>query len=106
MSSPAPASRASVPARIQDILPQVLQTLDRASRHAVDAAAWRAAAGATLAAHSAPANFHDGRLTVHVDRPGPLFLLHMKQREVLRALQQHVGPGVVRELRFRAGSLA
>ena len=104
MLSPAPASRASGPARIQDVIPQVLQTLDRSSRHTVDAAAWRAVAGPALAAHSAPAEFHDGRLTVHVDHPGHLFLLHLKQREVLRAMQQRLGPGVVQEVRFRAGA--
>ena len=100
-----PASRASVPARIQDVIPQVLQTLGHASRRTVDMAVWQAVAGPSLAAHSAPADFHNGRLTVHVDRPGHLFLLHLKQRELLRAVQQCLGDGAVQELRFRAGSL-
>ena len=106
MSAPAPTARASLPARIQDVLPQVLQALGQSSRRTVDADMWRAVAGVALAAHSTPADFHDGRLIVHVDRPGHLFLLHLKQRELLRGLQQRLGPGVVQALRFRAGSLA
>ena len=104
MLPPPPAARASVPARIQDVIPQVLQTLDHSSRRTVDVEMWQAVAGPALAAHSTPVDFHDGRLTVHVNRPGHLFLLHLKQRELLQALQQHLGPGVVQALRFRAGA--
>lgn len=98
-------SDASTPARIQDVLLPVLRSLEPSSQPTVDATTWRTVAGTVLAAHSAPAAFKDGRLTVHVEKPGHLFLLHLKRRGLLQALQQRLGPGTVKELRFRAGAL-
>ena len=101
-----PASASGTPTPIRTVVTTVLHGLDRSSRPAVDAETWQAVAGAALAAHSAPAAFHDGQLIVHVERAAHLFLLHLKHRELLHRLQQRLGAGVVQELRFRVGQLS
>ena len=94
----------STPTPLHDVIQHILHTLSGETHGTVDQAAWQAVAGAALAAHSSPASFRNGQLTVHVDRPGHLFLLHLKHRELLQRLQQHAGPGAVQALRFRLGA--
>ncbi len=99
-----PSPSAASPTPITTIMAQVLEKLRRSQQTQVDIAAWRAIAGHTLAAHSAPETCQQGRLTVRVDRPAALFVLHLKRRALLRQLQQRLGADVVAELSFRLGS--
>ena len=91
---------------INAVMVQVLEQLRHSQQHTVDLATWRNIAGLALAAHSTPETCEHGRLTVRVDRPGPFFLLHLKRRDLLRRLQQRLGPGAIEELAFRLGPRA
>ena len=48
---------------------------------------WKRLVGRALAAHSRPVSFRQGRLVVHVDRPGDGFTLSYQRTRLLEQLQ-------------------
>ena len=102
---PPPQSMAApgAPTPINTVMTHVLEQLQQAQQHAVNAELWRQVVGPALAVHSAPTACHGGRLTVRVDRPGPLFLLHLKRRDVLQRLEERMGRRIIEELCLQLG---
>lgn len=61
---------------------------------------WAEAVGAVIAQHCVPATLASGVLTVRCDGPDWRAALSAKQAEVLRRLQQALGPTTVRRISF------
>jgi len=62
---------------------------------------WEDLVGAAVAAHSRPVSLVRGRLVVAVDQPGWAAQLGWLSDDVLRRLDEALGPGVVTELVVR-----
>lgn len=68
-------------------------------------AAWNAAAGADVAAHSQVAGLRRGVLEVTVDNAVLMQeLAHFRKRSLLEALRRHLPGLTLTDLRFRAGA--
>jgi len=65
--------------------------------------AWPEVVGELAAAHSRPAAFRKGLLTVATDSPAWAQELDFLKVEIQERLDRLLGPGVVAELRFKAG---
>ena len=65
---------------------------------------WKRIVGTALAAHTKPVGLRQGRLVIHVDRPGESFSLSFQKAQVLERVHG-VAPGKVTGLIVRAGSL-
>lgn len=66
-------------------------------------AAWRAIVGDFLATHSQPDTIQRGMLTVRILQPAVHHSLMMEKPRILARLKQKLGPGSVRDIRFRHG---
>ena len=64
---------------------------------------WPEVVGAEAAAHSRPAAFRQGRLTVFCDAPAWAHELTFLGEEIRHRLDELLGGGVVKELRFKSG---
>ena len=65
---------------------------------------WPRIVGKDLARHTKPVSARNGRLVIHVDRPGDNFSLRYQRQRVLERAQALTG-GKVTELVIRAGSV-
>jgi predicted nucleic acid-binding Zn ribbon protein len=87
---------------ISSILPALLERLGLAK----DVKGWRAIpewpaiAGDRVARHSRAVSFRDGTLHVEVEGSAWMQELGFLKPELLRNLDRHLGPGVVRDVRF------
>ena len=68
--------------------------------------AWPDLAGEHIRAHTQAEAVRDGVLLVAADTPAWAQELHMRRGELLARLAAQIGPGVIREIHFRSGSLA
>ena len=92
-------------ADLGSLLEGVLANLDLRTRFREHLAvmAWPEIAGGTVAAHSEAEAVRDGVLLVATDSPAWAHELQMRQQELLRILADRLGPGVIRQIHFRAG---
>ncbi len=65
---------------------------------------WPSIVGKGLAAHTKPVSVRNGRLTVHVDRPGDNFTLSYQRTQVLERVREFT-QCTVTELVIRAGKV-
>ena len=69
-------------------------------------AAWPDAVGPAVAAATRPVGLRDGTATVEVDGPEWATQLRYLEEQLVRALTERVGPGVVERLRFQVARRA
>ena len=65
--------------------------------------AWRTAAGDFIAKHSVPENVQRGVLTVKVGQSSVHHALMMEKPVLLRKLNETLGKGKIKDIRFRHG---
>lgn len=95
-----------IPARdIADVVAKVVKDLRLTDRMALDNVqnAWRSAAGEFIAKHSQPENVQRGVLTVKVAQSSVHHALMMEKPVLLRKLNEHLGKGKIKDIRFRHG---
>ena len=102
-SEGAHARRGEAPLR--RLLEGVLANLDLRGqfREHLAVLAWPGVAGKVVAAHAQAEGVRDGVLMVATDTPAWAQELQMRRRALLERLAAEVGPGVIREIHFRAG---
>jgi hypothetical protein len=75
----------------------------RGVRRAEAVVLWRRVVGPEVAAFARAVTLQHGTLVVDVPDPETALHLGLQRHHVLRAYAEHLGPGVVREIRFRVG---
>lgn len=94
--------RGGKPERIGTFLPPVLHRLGIAGRirEQTSLRAWRDAVGEMIARRTETLAIRDGVLWVAVDGSSWMQELAARRREILARLAEHVGPGVIRDVRL------
>jgi predicted nucleic acid-binding Zn ribbon protein len=90
------------------LLEGVLANMDLQSRFREHLAvmAWPQIVGAVIGAHTRAETVRDGVLIVATDTAAWAQELHMRRRDLVARVAQQVGPGLIREIHFRSGSVA
>lgn len=95
-----------IPAKdISDVLSKLMKDLRLTDRMQLDHVmnAWRSAAGDFIAKHSVPENVQRGVLTVKVGQSSVHHALMMEKPVLLRKLNEALGKGKIKDIRFRHG---
>ncbi len=90
---------------IGDVLAKVMKELGMKDRLQFEdvLAAWRSVAGDFIGKNSQPDNYARGTLTVRLLQPSIHHALMMEKASLIKRLNEHLGAGVVRDIRFRHG---
>ena len=90
---------------LREFLPAILHEWKLDERMRLDDAApvWRRIVGDFIAKQTAPDALKRGILTVRVLQPMIHHTLAQQKPSLLKKLQDHFGPGIVKDIRFRHG---
>lgn len=90
---------------VGNVLDKVVKELGLSDRMQLEevTAAWRQAAGDFIARQAMPDSCARGVLTVKVTQPSVHYALNMEKARLLEKLNQSLGRGRIKEIRFRHG---
>ena len=93
--------------RLGDVVPGVLarSTLSEGLRRQKVLDRWEEIVGPLIAAHSKPVAIEGGVLMIQVESSVWAQELAMLRPEIQRALEQKLGPGSIRDVRFHSGRI-
>ncbi len=96
------------PKKIADVLAQLITArgYGRIQADADFAAAWRQAAGETIARYTRPGRLHRGRLEITVGNSTIVQELTFQKQRILAQLQTQLPDARIRGIRFRIGAVA
>lgn len=91
--------------QLSTVLESVVKSLGLGDRMRLEEvqAAWKSVAGDFIARQTSPESCMKGVLTVRVSQPSVHHALMMEKSRLLQKLNDHLGNGKVREIKFRHG---